>query len=93
MTQQRTGRQRRSKWQVAAAKKYPRMYFLGGDGGEYECWIVLTKCPHEQVRAWRYVLCPNQSAAEALLAKWNAERCGYKCQGQAQHSLWRFYVE
>lgn len=80
---------RRSHWQVLAAKKYPRFTYVGGDGGEIECWVVLTKCPHEQTRCWRYSLRPTKADAEALLARWNQERCAYRCNGAAEHSLWR----
>lgn len=86
-----TTRQRRSKWQAVAARKYPRLTFIGGDGGPHECWIVLTKCPHEQTRHWRYALRPTKADAEALLATWAKERCSYQCQGSPAHSLWRIY--
>lgn len=33
---------KRSKWQIATAKKYPKLTYVGGDGGNYECWIVMT---------------------------------------------------
>jgi hypothetical protein len=88
MTKQTTPR--RSHWQALAHKKYPRMMWLGGDGG-FECWVVLTKCPHEQTRYWRYALRPSKAEAEALMAVWDAERCGYQCQGIAAHILWRIY--
>lgn len=82
-------RTRRSKWQIQAAKKYPRLTYIGGDGGGYECWVVLTKCPHDQTRHWRYALCPGQTEAEALLETWAKSRCSYSCQGKAQHQLWK----
>jgi len=80
---------RRSHWQVQAGKKYSRLTYVGGDGGEFECWVVLTKCPHDQTRHWRYALRPTRADAESLLAKWNAEKCGYQCKGAAEHQLWK----
>jgi hypothetical protein len=84
-----TTKTRLSHWQVRAAKKYPKLYFCGGDGGEYECFVVLTKCPHEQTRHWRYVLNPTREDAEATLEKWAKERCGYQCQGASAHQMWK----
>jgi hypothetical protein len=80
---------RRSKWQALAARKYSRMTYIGGDGGQFEAWVVLTKCPHEQTRCWRYSLRPTKADAEALLARWNTERCAYHCKGTAEHTLWK----
>lgn len=80
---------RRSKWQALAACKYPRMTYVGGDGGVLECFIVLTRCPHEQTRNWRYSLRPTKADAELLLARWSIEGCGYQCQGAAQHTIWK----
>ncbi len=68
------------------------MTYIGGDGGQYECWIVLTKCPHEQTRHWRYALAGTQADAEALMAKWNASRCGYQCHGATAHAIWKLYA-
>jgi len=79
---------RRSKWQALAARKYPRFLHVGGDG-EFECWIVLTKCPHCQTHNWRYSLRPTKADAELLLARWSIEGCSYQCRGTAEHSLWR----
>jgi hypothetical protein len=86
-----TGREWRSKWRALAQRKYSRLTFMGGDGGENECWIVLTKCPHQQTRNWRYALRPSKEDAEALLATWHKGRCSYTCQGTTAHSLWRIY--
>jgi hypothetical protein len=80
---------RRSHWQVIAAKRYPRFTYTGGDGGTFECWVVLTKCPHEQTPSWRYSLRPTKADAEVLLARWNKDRCAYQCEGAAQHMLWK----
>ncbi|MGB0076461.1 MAG: hypothetical protein WBP87_02800 [Candidatus Sulfotelmatobacter sp.] len=79
---------RRSKWQPLAAKKYPRLHFLGGDGSDSECWVVLTKCPHQQTPRWRYMLAASREAAEAILAGWTI-RCAYTCEGSQNHSLWK----
>ncbi len=79
---------RRSKWQALAARKYPRLTYVGGDGGDFECWVILTKCPHEQTRCWRYSLRPCKAEAELLRAHWDKERCAYRCNGAAEHSLW-----
>ncbi len=80
---------RRSHWQALAARKYPRLTYVGGDGGEFECWIVLTKCPHEQTRSWRYSLRPTKADAEAMLARWAKDRCSYQCSGVDEHTLWK----
>jgi hypothetical protein len=74
---------KRTNYRALAARKYPRFYFVGGDGE----WIVLTKCYHDQVKQWRYALQPTQEAAEALMTKWTAERCGRLCKGD--HTIWR----
>jgi hypothetical protein len=79
---------RRSHWQVQAAKRYPRFLHVGGDG-EFECWIVLTKCPHQQTRNWRYFLRPTKADAELLLCAWSIEGCGYSCQGTHEHTCWK----
>ena len=86
-----TTRHRRSHWQAAAARKYPRLTFLGGDGGPNECWVAMTKCPHEQTPRWRYALAATKADAEALLAQWKNERCSYQCNGEQSHTLWRIY--
>jgi len=80
---------RRSRWQVLAAKRYPRLTYIGGDGGEFECWVVLTKCKHEQTRGWRYSLRANKAEAEALLRHWAKNRCAYQCNGVDEHALWK----
>jgi hypothetical protein len=80
---------RRSHWQVAAGRQYPRLTFIGGDGGSYECYVVMTKCPHQQTKHWRYVLVPTRADAVALMATWDKERCSYDCQGSLQHKMWR----
>jgi hypothetical protein len=85
---------RRTHWQAIANRKYGRLTFLGGDGSEYECWVVMTKCPHQQTRHWRYRLAGSQAEAEVIIARWTANRCeSYTCAGQAQHSLWRLREE
>jgi hypothetical protein len=84
-------RKRRTHWQVIAGRKYPRLTFLGGDGGATECWVVLTKCPHDQTRHWRYALTASKVEAEAWLAEWKQSRCGYQCQGDQLHTLWRIH--
>jgi hypothetical protein len=84
-------RERRSHWQVVAARRYPRLTFLGGDGGDNECWVAMTRCPHEQTRHWRYALAATKAAAEALLIEWKQAHCSYQCQGERLHSLWRIY--
>lgn len=78
----------RSKWQVQATKRYPRFLHVGGDG-LHECWVVLTKCPHEQTTCWRYCLRPSKDEAELLLARWSIEGCGYQCKGAAEHTVWK----
>ena|SRR6266571_3464848 len=77
----------RTPWQRAAAARYPKMYFLGGDGA-LECFVILSRCKHQQVRKWRYALRPTEAEAQALLDKWNKDGCVYNtCTGE--HSLWR----
>ncbi len=78
--------ERRSRWQLTAAARYPKMYFLGGNGA-LECWVVMAKCKHAQTRMWRYALRPTQAEAEALKAKWDKDGCSYTC--THEHSLWR----
>jgi len=75
----------RSHWQILAAKKYPRLLFIGGDGE----WLVMTKCPHAQTTHWRYALRASYAEAVTLMSKWDMEGCTYGCEGFAQHSLWR----
>lgn len=79
---------RRSRWQVLAAKKYPRMLRVAGDGGTNGCYLVLTKCKHEQTHHWRYILCPDFATANATIDRWNKERCSYQCQGHTNHVMW-----
>jgi len=74
---------KKTQWQRQAAKRYPKFMFLGGDGAAAECWIVLARCRHQQTRAWRYWLRPNQAEAEATAAK----QCSYQCTGD--HAIWR----
>lgn len=88
MTNQQTTN-RRSRWQVQAAKRYPRFLHVGGDGGVLECFVVLTRCPHEQTTCWRYCLRPTKADAELLLASWSIQGCGYKCQGTHEHTIWK----
>jgi hypothetical protein len=89
-----SGGKRRTKWQALAARKYSRLYFLGGDGGEYECWVVLTKCPHQQTRHWRYALRSTKAEVEILLTHWHAMGCGsHECRGKAEHLIWRLKDE
>jgi len=84
---------RRSRWQSLAAKRYSKMYFLGGDGSDVECWLVMTKCPHAQTRCWRYHLRPTQALAQATVDEWNKGRCGHECRGEAEHTMWRLKEE
>jgi hypothetical protein len=79
---------RRSRWQVLAAKKYPRMLRVDGDGGPSVCYVVMSKCKHEQTKCWRYILCPDFESANAAIERWNKERCSYQCQGHSNHVMW-----
>ena len=79
---------RRTKWQALAHRKYPRMIYLGGDGSDSGCYLVLSKCPHQQTRYWRYVLCPDFTSAEATLKRWEVDRCNPRCIGFTEHTLW-----
>jgi len=94
-----TPTRRRSRWQIIAAKKYPRMLYIGGDGrynetgDPVECWTALTKCPHDQTKLWRYGLYADKPAAEAAVERWNTNRCSYQCQGKAEHSLWLIHPQ
>jgi len=74
-------------WQKTAAMRYPKMLYMGGDGDGGECWVVLTKCRHQQTRHWRYWLAPNQDRAEAIKAKLDSDKCTYTC--TSEHSIWR----
>jgi len=79
----------RTHWQILASKKYPRMFYVNGDGDAigFECWLVLSKCKHEGTSRWCYALRPTEAEAQSLLEKWNRERCSHYCEGPAMHSL------
>lgn len=81
---------RRTKWQALAYRKYGRFTFLGGDG----TWVVMTKCPHQQTRHWRYQLAGSMAEAETILERWGKNGCNtYTCEGKAQHSIWKLKEE
>lgn len=83
-------RKRRSHWQAVAAKRYPRMLYLGGDStSPLDAWIAMTRCPHPQTRAWRYVLCSAEAEAKQVFERWRTEKCSDLCLGASQHSMWR----
>ena len=83
-------RKRRSHWQASAAKRYPRMLYLGGDSTDpLGAYIAMTKCPHPQTRAWRYVLRTTENEARAVLDRWQKEKCSDLCLGPGNHTMWR----
>jgi len=84
-----TTRVKRTKWQALAHKKYPKLYFVGGDGGVVDCYLVLSKCPHQQIKRWFYVLTDTREKAEQILQRWDKQRCNHLCAGAGWHSLWR----
>jgi hypothetical protein len=79
---------KRSKWQALAHRKYPKFYFVGGDGGQ-DCWLALSTCPHQQIKRWFYVLADSQEKAEQFVLKWDAQMCNPLCQGRGGHKVWR----
>ena len=77
-------RVRRTKYQIAAARKLKYSIFVGGGDGE---WIVLTRC----TKPWRYRLFHDQASAEARLSELNRDKCcdHPPCQGAAGHSVFK----
>jgi hypothetical protein len=82
---------RRTRWQAAAHRRYPKLCYLGGDGDTigWEAWVVMAKCERAGTRHWAYRLAANQSEAEAILTRWQADGCGgYQC-NPGDHNYWR----
>jgi len=81
-----------SRWKGLVARRYPRMECLGGDSSsESECWIAMSKCPHDQIDRWRYFLFTTKEEAEAAISAWNRSHCGRKCLGAKNHRCWRIH--
>lgn len=84
---------RRTRWQAIAHRRYPKLVFMGGDGENGICWVVMAKCPHAEVKRWRYRLAPGYGDAEAILAHWRTDGCGGTHCNPGDHSLWRIHEE
>lgn len=81
-------RRRRTRWQLTAARRYKNFYFLGGDGGPIECWVVVTRCKSQQVKGWRYCLRASRDEAAVTKARCD-EGCCTLCEGPDQHIFWK----